>query len=225
MTKICCLLAVFVAISVSSVALPVCTPPYTNVIGLDCAAGGMEFSNFAIVSIPPGMQVGIAAFVLGPNGVGIDFAISGFAYVPPANSPDLRIVYKVTSAGALTGVTADIGNATGATTLIESVCDQNGIVGLGGACVDPSIAGMTVFDWNSPTGVAFAPTDAIWVVKDITVPAGYAYSAGLSEFVNTVNTNVPEPAVSGLMGIGLLSLGIIKRWRYNRAKGVLNKHG
>ena len=212
------LAAVGLTSSVASAA-PACMAPanvqttaYATATGCDVAVAGLNFSNFAISSIPTAsMQVFVQSIVAGSTGVDLNFQIAGF--IVTAGSADLQIVYEVRGAN-ITSVDNTFGGGTGSG-IVETVCDSAGVSG--GVCARGGKVLGTLS--NTITGgnvsVSFAPQTDIWIIKDITAALLPGMnSITVSGFTNSHETSgVPEPMTLSMMGAGLLGLSLISRRR------------
>jgi len=194
----------------SSLTLPANVMTTVLMTATGCDAGGLNFSNFNVSSVPGGMSVSLAGVTVSTGEVDLAFQIGGFSFILPSNpTPDLRLVYEVK--GPSTGVNNLFGGSSG-TTILETVCDSKGVSG--GACVGTQLGQLLNGSPNSNPSITFASQTDIWIIKDIGVSAGFDGRVIVSDFTNgQVTSGVPEPMTLSMMGAGLLGLSIISRRR------------
>ena len=210
MKKILCGLVLLAGVGL---ATPMPCGSYTNVLtspgAVGCTAGGLNFLNFGVNSIPTGMTVGLAV-TTSASEVQLDFQIAGFSATQGQPAPDLRIIYEVQ--GLTTGVDNHFAGSPG-TSIIETVCDSSGVTPSGGSCNGKVIGQLFDNSTLSPVSLAFATSQTdIWIIKDITAAAGFTGGVSVSDLTNSHETGtVPEPATLSMMGLGLLGLGLIGR--------------
>jgi len=208
-------LVILAAVSMVVTATPLCTDP--SVIGKDvttipaCMLGGLTFSNFQVSGVPnpPGSTVSLSLLagtgMPSPTEFDLGFQITtGLGTgTPPSQQADTILEYTVSGSGII-GVDNSYQYA-GALAIQETVCS---VAFVKGVCAP----GNTLASFINPptTGATFAPQSTIYILKDIQQNAPTAF---ISSFVNSQETNIPEPATFGMLGGGLILVAFARRKR------------
>lgn len=211
---------VFIAIAVMSALAASAAPTCGSVLNTDvtslnagggCTFGAYLFNNFAVqdAAVNGGGPIVITAVtVSGPSTYTLTFnpQLNG-----PAFPQDLHLVFNVSTLNGGIGVNAVALSAqgTGSTSHVqENICNSAGVSLSTGVCTaGGSLFSQTAFAGQTIPITGISGQSQIWVWKDINSDQ----IRGLTTFTQTFS--VPEPVSLALAGLGLLGLGLARRFR------------
>jgi hypothetical protein len=223
------LLVVFalLAVPITVLASPCPTTTYDQIIsGGACTIADKTFGNWFYTSSATGgatkVNAGDIAFTPLPtaNNPGVLFSF-GFG-VGPNQVQDETFAFTVTVPTGKAPITdlhlLMLGagfTGTGSASIAESAC-------LGDlfsdGCAHGTVISLTTFDNSTQTKLSdtatFAPVTVIDVIKDLELTGGTDGTAVVSAVENHFSEGqTPEPGTLGLVGVGVVSLGVILRRR------------
>ena len=208
MRKMTLAVVVLMVFAVAASANGVCVVG-NNVLALNfsCSVGGLLFSNF-------GAQ-GNAGYLGLPASIGITSVVTGgeielgFAPAPAMDwavgglPDDMYFWFRVR--GTHLGV--DLHNlGTGETSIGERVCDAAGVTA-GGSCLGTQILMLPAAASNVEVEALYAtPQSDVWIWKDVGITGETGHISSFEQ-----SFMIPEPVTLGLIGVGLLALGLLRR--------------
>jgi hypothetical protein len=178
--------------------------------------GGLTFSNFQVIDA--GATLPITVNLVGATHddetgmVVLNFNPNMFAGIGLVQ--DINFYFQVD--GGINGIDLAVGGTNSSIT--ERACSTPIDVFAGNNCTGGlanQLAALTNFSGNSPIVSMFAngmQRSPVYIFKDIMVSGRNTQGgAELTSFSQSFHTAVPEPLTSGLMGLGLLGLGLMRK--------------
>lgn len=159
-----------------------------------CTIGSITFSDFFVVA-----ENSLVPTTFAPTATLINANTLSFTYSGLGSGADIQFGFKSTG-GSVSSILLGGG---GSTTTTEIICT---VAFTGESCLGGSVLGgpTTVTNGGSATiTLASNPSDVYYYSKDITGGSGVTQSFNI----------VPEPMTMSLMGVGLLGLGLVRRYR------------
>jgi hypothetical protein len=203
-------------------ATVLCTSGITNVVttlgpGLNsCDVTGalnVLFSNFQVSPTTATVGIDTTSMVVG-NEINLGFQLSGVILDASGNF-DIHLLYTVT--GGISGIDLSFqatnltGHTGGNVTMTETACTVAFASPTGG-CTGTTLASIAAISSGvipnlATANATFGTTQTVFINKDIQFNGFMA----MSEVTNSHLSGVPEPMTLSMMGIGLLSLGLLRR--------------
>jgi hypothetical protein len=164
---------------------------------IPCTLGSDTFSNFYVYNT----AASDTAIV-----VGVGFtspAIMTFGITNLDSMTDFDVVFEVTPGQSSLTITASAATAH----INDTVCSVEFVQGQSCGGQGGVVLGSGIVSGSSTVTLALAPspTGADWVFEDVSGVTSFSKSFGSSA--------IPEPVTLALTGLGLLALGLTRRWR------------